>query len=147
MTDKFGAQGNDILVDLKFMIDGTDFDDDRACLERAAAEITRLRSRIAELEMQKDGAYEERNKVVAALAKCFPCGVAKTAIEGWDADWHGCVYIDLPTGQASWHYHDSQSYLFDGFPPYQSEWDGHDTPEKYKRLAGLGFVYSRKQTT
>lgn len=43
----------------------------------------------------------------------------------------------MPTGQASWHFHDSQAYLFDGLPAYQGAWDGHDTPEKYRRLAQL----------
>ena len=87
-----------------------------------------------------DAVYEERNKVVAALAKCFPSGTAKTAIEGWDPEWHGCVYIDLPSGQVSWHFHERQAYLFDDLGPYQGQWDGHDTPEKYRRLAALGFM-------
>lgn len=92
---------------------------------------------LVEMEARKDAAYLERNQVVAALAKAFPSGVARTAIEGWSEDWHGCVYIDLPTGQASWHYHDSQAYLFNGIPHYLGAWDGHDTPEKYRRLAAL----------
>ena len=94
-------------------------------------------ARVAVLVERKDGAYLERNQVVAALAKCFPSGTAKTAIEGWSEDWHGCVYINLPTGQVSWHYHDSQAYLFADLPPYQGAWDGHTTPEKYARLAAL----------
>lgn len=92
---------------------------------------------LAEMEARKDAAYLERNQVVAALAKAYPSGVARTAIEGWSEDWHGCVYIDLPTGQASWHFHDSQAYLFAGLPAYAGKWDGHDTPEKYRRLAAL----------
>lgn len=92
---------------------------------------------LAAMKARKDAAYEERNKVVAALAKLFPSGIAKTAIEGWSEDWHGCVYIDLPTGQVSWHFHDSQAYLFAGLPAYAGQWDGHDTPEKYRRLAAL----------
>lgn len=92
---------------------------------------------LADMEQRKDASYLERNQVVAALAKCFPSGVARTAIEGWSEDWHGCVYIDLPTGQASWHFHDSQAYLFDGLPPYEGAWDGHDTPEKYRRLTAI----------
>jgi hypothetical protein len=93
---------------------------------------------LQQMKARKDAAYLERNQVVAAVAKCFPSGIARTAIEGWSEDWHGCVYIDLPTGQASWHFHDSQAYLFDGLPPYTGTWDGHDTPEKYRRLASLG---------
>lgn len=92
---------------------------------------------LAEMEARKDAAYLERNQVVAALAKCFPSGVARTAIEGWSEDWHGCVYIDLPTGQASWHFHDSHAYLFAGLPAYTKPWDGHSTEEKYARLAAL----------
>jgi hypothetical protein len=90
-----------------------------------------------DMEQRKDAAYLERNQVVAALAKCFPSGIARTAIEGWSEDWHGCVYIDLPTGQASWHFHDSHAYLFVGLPAYTGTWDGHDTPEKYRRLAAI----------
>ena len=86
------------------------------------------------IEAQKDSVYLERNKLVALLSKMFPSGKATTAIDGWDASWHGCVYIDLPTGQASWHYHDSQAYLFEHLPLYQGWWDGHTTEEKYERI-------------
>jgi hypothetical protein len=89
------------------------------------------------MERRKDAAYLERNQVVAALACAFPSGIARTAIEGWSDDWHGCVYIDLPNGQASWHYHDSHAYLFAHLPPYDGKWDGHTTEEKYIRLAAL----------
>jgi hypothetical protein len=92
---------------------------------------------LQEMERRKDAAFEERNRVVAALAKAFPSGVARTAIEGWSEDWHGCVYIDLPTGQASWHFHDSQAHLFDGLPAYTKPWDGHTTEQKYERLTAM----------
>lgn len=94
------------------------------------AEITRLRA-------DKDAAYLERNQVVAALASIFRAGIARTDITGWEPAWHGCVYIDLPTGQASWHYHDSHAYLFAHLPPYTKPWDGHSTEEKYQRLANI----------
>ncbi|MDB5975114.1 MAG: Uncharacterized protein JWR07_1874 [Nevskia sp.] len=99
---------------------------------------------LAEMRARKDAAYEERNKVVAALARSFPSGVARTAIEGWSDDWHGCVYIDLPTGQVSWHFHDSHAHLFTGLPPYSGTWDGHNTPEKYRRLAALNDLCRNK---
>lgn len=93
-----------------------------------------------DLKNAKDGAYLERNKCVAliasmALAMGLKAGRAKTSIEGWSEDWHGCVYIDLPSGQVSWHYHDSQGHLFDRLPSYVGSWDGHDTTEKYRRVA------------
>lgn len=109
----------------------------RALLARASVPTEAQTSELEDMRARKDAAYEERNRVVAALAKVFPSGVARTAIEGWSEDWHGCVYIDLPTGQASWHFHDSQAHLFAGLPPYTKPWDGHSTEEKYRRVAAL----------
>lgn len=93
---------------------------------------------VESMRLEKNGAYRERNQCVALIARMalvmgLRAGTARTAIEGWSDDWHGCVYIDLPTGQVSWHFHDSQDYLFMGLPPYEGAWDGHDTFEKYLR--------------
>ena len=82
-----------------------------------------------------DAAYKERNQLVALLSTCFPSGKAKTAIEGWDESWHGCVYIEFPWGQASWHYHDSDAWMFEHLPPYKGQWDGHTTEQKYEAIA------------
>ena len=101
------------------------------------------RRRYEEMKARKDGAYEERNRTVAALAgaaiQLGGCaGVARTAIPGWSDDWHGCIYVELPgAGQLAWHYHDSQAHLFEGFPAYTKPWDGHTTPTKYERLDGF----------
>lgn len=99
-----------------------------------------LQTQVLALAKQKDNAYLERNCCVAliarmALASGWRAGTARTAIDGWSEDWHGCVYVDLPTGQVSWHFHDSQAHLFSDLPAYGSTWDGHDTPEKYRRVA------------
>jgi hypothetical protein len=104
---------------------------------RAMGDAWRHQSAARQLQADKDAAYEERNRVVALLASLFPSGIARTDIPGWDPEWHGCVYIDLPNGQASWHYHDSQAHLFAHLPPYSKPWDGHTTEQKYERLAAL----------
>lgn len=80
-------------------------------------------------------AYKERNQLVALLSTCFPSGKAKTAIEGWDEAWHGCVYIEFPWGQASWHYHNSDAWMFEHLSPYNKQWDGHTTEQKYAAIA------------
>lgn len=98
------------------------------------AERDALAKRVEELEQGRDAAYSERNQLVALLASMFPAGVAKTAIEGWDEAWHGCVYIDFPWGQASWHYHDSQAEMFHHLPQYLGSWDGHTTDQKYEMI-------------
>lgn len=82
-----------------------------------------------------NNAYRERNQLVALLSTLFPSGKAKTAIEGWDEAWHGCVYIDFPWGQASWHYHTDDEWMFEHLPPYTKEWDGHTTEAKYAMIA------------
>ena len=93
-----------------------------------------------------DSAYRERNQVVAALAKQFPSVVTKTDIPGWDPAWHNCVYITLPTGQASWHFHDNDSDLFRDIPRGEMKWDGHTTPEKYERLDKLKIGEASNET-
>lgn len=82
-------------------------------------------------------AYNERNQLAAFLARMYPSGHRKTNIPGWDPEWHGCVFIDLPTGQVSWHYHDREAGLFETLPAYTKPWDGHTTAEKYTRLANF----------
>lgn len=98
-----------------------------AMLKHATAAVEAMRG-------GKDQAYLERNHLVALLARLFPSGIRKTNIEGWSDDWHGCVYIDLPSGQISYHYHDSHAYLFAGLPAYTKEWDGHDKVIVHRRL-------------
>jgi len=102
---------------------------------------------IENLRARKDAAYEERNRLVALLARMFPSGLARTNIEGWDAEWHNCIYIDTPAGQLSWHFHDSHAHLFAGIPPYQGAWDGHSTDEKYQRIGALTRAYTPSQGT
>lgn len=94
---------------------------------------------LEDMEARKDAAYLERNQCVALVARMavamgLPVAVTNTAIEGWSEDWHGCIYICLPTGQVSWHFHDSHAHLFAGLPQHSEEWDGHDTQEKYRRV-------------
>jgi len=123
----------------------------RAEIHRQQEIVVAMRNLNSEVIVQKDGAYLERNKCVAFMARTalelgYRTGTARTAIEGWSPDWHGCVYIDLPTGQVSWHYHDSQAWLFDKLPPYEGTWDGHDTPEKYRRvLACVGVTQASER--
>ena len=86
---------------------------------------------------EKNAVYHERNQLVRLLASIYPSGTRDTDIVGWESEWHGCVYIDLPTGQVSWHYHDSEAELFTHLPSYKKEWDGHTTEQKYERVNKL----------
>lgn len=101
-------------------------------------DVDDLNEQLEDMRKRKDAAYLERNQLVALLSKVFPSVRSKTAIEGWSDDWHQVVYISLPNGQASWHFHDSQQYLFKHLPFIKDySWDGHTTEEKYERVDGL----------
>ena len=108
-------------------------------IEQLKAEIDRLRERLTSVEAERDGAYGERNRVVAwaarmALALGFDVTVTKTAIHGWDTAWHNCIYVQTPEGQVSWHFHDQEVDVFADFPRGAVTWDGHSTPQKYDRV-------------
>lgn len=106
-------------------------------IEGLRTRITALEDQLAQERAAKLTAYCERNYLVAALSKFYPAGLVRTDIPDWDPEWHGCVIIDLPTGQASWHFHDDDADLFAHLGPYAGQWDGHTTVEKYARLAAL----------
>ena len=85
--------------------------------------------------------YRERNNLVLYLASLVifyggKAGLKKNLVN----EDYIILYIDLPDGkggsfEASWHIKKSELGVFhDLFPEYQKEWDGHETPEKYRRL-------------
>lgn len=100
-----------------------------------------LQKRAETLEDAKNGAYAERNQCVALLARMalalgWRAGLGRhpDLDVDWEDDWRAILFIDLPTGQVSWHFHDSERHLLVGLPEYDWKWDGHDTPQKYKRV-------------
>lgn len=96
------------------------------------------------LEQQKDIAYSERNKLVALISKCFPSSLERHSEtdELWEDDWRWIVFVNLPTGQVSWHIHDSELPLFEHLNMHQgiNKWDGHTTKQKYERLHNVKHV-------
>lgn len=108
-------------------------DKDAAIL--SLSEVERERD---EARATKDGAYSERNRLVAALSKLFPASIGPHVGEPWEDDWRNVVFIDLPTGQVSWHIHDSELPLFAHLGHDATRaWDGHSDSEKWQRVARL----------
>lgn len=88
-----------------------------------------------QLQAALDGVYSERAHVVAALSKLFPASLEEHDGEDWDDDWRTVCFIDLPSGQVSWHIARTDLPLFAHLPKGAGRiWDGHDTPTKYARL-------------
>ena len=84
-----------------------------------------------------DPVYRERDQLVAALSKLFPAHFANHDDADWEDEWRNIVCIHLPTGQVTWHIHVSEVPLFGHLTIGSNHWDGHDTPEKYRRLNEL----------
>jgi len=96
-----------------------------------------------------DDVYNERNRCVAMIAKLaehmdWRAGIGRHKGEDWEDDWRNVVYIDLPTGQVSWHIHDSDLHLFAFLDAYLDTWDGHTTDEKYQRLYDYTHTYAQE---
>lgn len=97
--------------------------------------------------IQKDAAYAERNKCVALIARMaialgLTAGLGKQHSEedkDWEADWRNIVFVDLPSGQVSWHIHDSDLPMFEFLGQYNGVWDGHTTEEKYSLVLNPGL--------
>ena len=126
--------------------------------ERLGNELILRDERVVELEKSieesgdgaksADSIYHERNLCVAALARlAIRCGY-KSGLgkhehkegESWDLDWENIVFVELPTGQVSWHIHEKELKHFRFLGEHVRGWDGHTTEEKYKRIDDL-FQY------
>lgn len=93
---------------------------------------------VEEVGKSKDDAYHERDMLVCALSKLFPSYLARhDEKEEWEDDWRWIVYIEIPTGQVSWHIHDSEIEMFVHLEVKENNWDGHNTERKYQRLSKL----------
>jgi len=102
--------------------------------------IDKIEIHTQELEDSKNGAYKERDLLVAVLSKIFPAYIAThPEEEEWEDDWRHIIFIDIPVGkgktaQVSWHIHDSEIGYFKHLNKGNNDWDGHTTKEKYNRL-------------
>lgn len=92
---------------------------------------------VLEARNAKDNAYWERDQLVAFLSKIYPSWIGWHLGE-WEDDWRNIVYVELPTGQVSWHIHSKELSNFTHLKQdFTKKWDGHTTEEKYKRLNKL----------
>ncbi|MGM0607181.1 MAG: hypothetical protein ACQESP_02055 [Candidatus Muiribacteriota bacterium] len=91
------------------------------------------------IKNKEDKLYRERNRLVAlcgVLAKKqnYNAGIKKHSGDDYKKDRGTVFYIDLPTGQISYHIKNCEKNLFRFFKKYNKEFDGHDFEEKYDRI-------------
>lgn len=89
--------------------------------------------------MNDDNVYRERAFLVAHLATVYPSVISYNDPD--EPDW-AVIYLTTPQGQLSWHIAPDDMDLFGHVLIIVARsdapaWDGHDTPEKYRRLAAL----------
>ncbi len=114
-----------------------------AAFTNPAHALAASRAEVERERASKDGAYDERNRLVAVLAALYPSSLERHPDEDttWESDWRWIVFVDLPTGQATWHIHDSHLPLFDHVPSFAGrKWDGHNTEAKYKRIEAMAAL-------
>jgi hypothetical protein len=114
----------------------------RETIRNLEADLPKYGKRIEDLTKQKDGAYAERNQCVALIARMalklgWLAGTGRhpDLDTDWEDDWRTILFVNIPdAGQVSWHFHDTERHLLARLPEYPTGWDGHDTPEKYRRV-------------
>lgn len=106
-------------------------------LRKCPPDNVALQVRVGELLQEVDrlrdavnGAYRERAMLVALLAALWP----STLSSGQDEDEWSVVHIDGPVGQMGWHIAPEYLDLFEHVRRGMNHWDGHGTPEKFRRI-------------
>lgn len=104
-----------------------------------------LQYQLDSTEAVKNQAYAERNKVLSLTARMaqklgLNVGLGKDESPDADPDYYLILFIDLPSGQVSWHLRNDEVKPMFGFLPfYGTPWDGHSTEEKYQRVLEPGL--------
>lgn len=111
-----------------------DWDRGIAAIEHAAR---------ADAERERDKAYRDRAELVAVLARTYPSSMERADPS---PGFEHVVYVDLPTGQVSWHVADADLDLFEGVATSEGRtWDGHDDAEKSRRLSLLSTADAERE--
>ncbi len=96
---------------------------------------THLEQQVQELRALKNQAFDERNQLVALLSKMYPSHLAVDTSGTYSLE--DVVYIQLPTGQVSWHITKNQLPLFEHLHTAEHPWDGHSHKEKWERVRSV----------
>jgi hypothetical protein len=85
-------------------------------------------------------AFRERDALVVVLSKLWPAHLMRSSDNdpSYGPDWQWVVCIHSPGGQVSWRINDSALSFYAHLERlHENHWDGHNTKEKYARLAAI----------
>ncbi len=92
-------------------------------------------AKMHEILVELSSVYRERNHCVALIARMAQhMGLRAAIYEALDEPGWFLVFINLPTGQVSWHIPESDLDLFTEIQVVPTLWDRHDTVLKYQRV-------------
>lgn len=133
--DHCAALAHAVMPIVRFALDAWHQEHKRA--NQAEHEATDAHAGRQRAGQETDSVYRERAHLIALLAALYPA--VMTHVPDADEDGWGLVFLDLPTGQASWHIAPRDADLVQhvelvGQDDPRAQWDGHATEEKYDRI-------------
>lgn len=87
-------------------------------------------------------AYEERDLLACALARCYPSHRMVHTQRAKSKEPRNVVCIHTPAGQLNFMLTDEMDARLSDLPIEPNHWDGHKRPEKRARMALLGLPRS-----
>ncbi|MBD1995310.1 hypothetical protein H6G00_01525 [Leptolyngbya sp. FACHB-541] len=103
-------------------------------LEKQAAEKAELEARIEQLHWERNCCIS----LIAQMAECLKLTIGLGA-DPKEPEWP-VVFLELPSGQVSWHVPMSEIDNFSFLGAYFYGWDGHTTEEKYDRVLNSDLI-------
>ena len=97
-------------------------------MQRLVIENTRL-------IYERESANVERDACVALLLQVAVAHGLKAGVANGNI-----AVLELPCGQVSWPFEESESHLLSMLPEYQNEIEEMDAPEKYRRVMNPGTL-------
>ncbi len=84
-------------------------------------------------------AFRERDALVCALSKLLPAHLTRSTPPdpSFGPDWQWVVCVHSVAGQLGWRVNDKDLRHYDHLERGENHWDGHNTKQKYERLASL----------
>ena len=104
------------------------------------SDMVQLEAENQRLISAKEAVYVERDACLGLIAQL---ALANGLVAGTAAQNQIVVY--LPSGQVSWEFNESESYLFEALPPYPTSIETIGIEEKYRRVMEPGIQVSTTQ--
>lgn len=104
-------------------------------LDEVESNRVQLEAENARLLSAKALAYVERDVCIGLIAQLAQTNGLKVGVAPENQ-----IVLDLPSGQVSWAFNDSEAHLFSTLPEYTGKVETLEISEKYHRVMNPGFT-------